>query len=48
MHYSTWPKIEQDPLDFKQAIERTTDLRVKVLQPGESIELDTKKLHTAT
>jgi L-ascorbate metabolism protein UlaG (beta-lactamase superfamily) len=48
MHYSTWPKIEQDPLDFKHAIERTTDLRVKILQPGESIELDAETLHTRT
>lgn len=46
MHYSTWPKIKQDPVAFKNAIERTTDLRVIVLETGESIELDVKNLRT--
>jgi L-ascorbate metabolism protein UlaG (beta-lactamase superfamily) len=48
MHYSTWPKIEQDPLEFKKAVERTTDLKVKVMQPGETIELDAKTLRMRT
>jgi L-ascorbate metabolism protein UlaG (beta-lactamase superfamily) len=39
MHYDTWPKIKQDPVSFKNAIERTTDLKVAVLAPGESIEV---------
>ncbi|MDD1661941.1 MAG: metal-dependent hydrolase [Methanomicrobiales archaeon] len=39
MHYSTWPAILQDPLAFKHAIERTTDLRVQVLSPGETREI---------
>jgi L-ascorbate metabolism protein UlaG (beta-lactamase superfamily) len=39
MHYNTWPKIGQDPSLFKTAIERTTDLRVAILAPGESIEV---------
>ncbi|MDD1673800.1 MAG: metal-dependent hydrolase, partial [Methanomicrobiales archaeon] len=43
MHYSTWPVIEQDPIAFKTAIERTTDLRVAVLKPGESLQLEAKK-----
>jgi len=39
MHYSTWPAILQDPLAFKHAIERTTDLRVVILSPGEAYEV---------
>jgi L-ascorbate metabolism protein UlaG (beta-lactamase superfamily) len=39
MHYSTWPAILQDPLAFKHAIERTTDLSVVVLSPGEAYEV---------
>ena len=42
MHYSTWPAILQDPLAFKHAIERTTDLKVVVLSPGESYEVPGK------
>ncbi len=40
IHYDTWPAIRQDPQAFKYAIERTTDLRVAVLKPGESLDLD--------
>ena len=40
IHYNTWKKIEVDPLPFKQAIERTTDIKVSVLQPGETIVID--------
>jgi L-ascorbate metabolism protein UlaG (beta-lactamase superfamily) len=39
MHYSTWPAILQDPLAFRDAIERTTDLKVIVLSPGEAYEV---------
>jgi len=39
IHYNTWDRIAADPLMLKKAIERTTDLRVIVPQPGESIEL---------
>jgi len=39
MHYNTWPVIEQDPSYFKQALERTTDLKVRVMSPGETIEI---------
>jgi L-ascorbate metabolism protein UlaG (beta-lactamase superfamily) len=45
MHYSTWPKIEQDPTEFKNAIERTTDMRVLILKPGESLDLDASTIH---
>jgi L-ascorbate metabolism protein UlaG (beta-lactamase superfamily) len=39
IHYNTWDKISADPLHFKKAIERTTDIRVLVLRPGESIKI---------
>lgn len=39
IHYNTWDKIRVDPLMFKEAIERTTDIRVTVLQPDESIDI---------
>jgi L-ascorbate metabolism protein UlaG (beta-lactamase superfamily) len=39
IHYNTWPKIVQDPSKFKFAIERTTDIKVAILQPGETIDL---------
>lgn len=44
MHYSTWPAIEQDPTSFKFAIERTTDMKVQILQPGSSFEIDKERL----
>ncbi|MDI6720264.1 MAG: metal-dependent hydrolase [Methanomicrobiales archaeon] len=39
MHYGTWPVIDQDAQSFRRAIERTTDMRVAVLAPGEGIEV---------
>jgi len=39
MHYGTWPAILQDPLAFRHTIERTTDLRVVILAPGEVYEV---------
>lgn len=39
IHYGTWPIIDQDPEQFRRALERTTDIRVKVLKPGETITL---------
>jgi len=39
MHYDTFPAIEQDVRRFKQAIERTTPIRVRVLSPGEGIDI---------
>jgi len=38
IHYNTWEKIAADPVAFKNAIERTTDMVVKILSPGESLE----------
>ncbi len=43
MHYGTWPPIVQDPWAFKQAIERTTDLKVVVLSPKETFEVPGKE-----
>ncbi|MCK9277193.1 MAG: metal-dependent hydrolase [Methanoculleus sp.] len=39
MHYDTFPAIQQDVQNFKQAIERTTSMRVRIVAPGESIEV---------
>ncbi|QSZ66654.1 metal-dependent hydrolase [Methanofollis aquaemaris] len=39
MHYNTWPPIAQDLSGFKTAIERTTDMNVVLLAPGESLEM---------
>jgi L-ascorbate metabolism protein UlaG (beta-lactamase superfamily) len=39
MHYNTWDVIAQDPVPFRKAIERTTDLKVVILKPGESVEI---------
>lgn len=39
MHYDTFPSIQQNTTNFKQAIERTTAIRVKVLSPGEGVDI---------
>jgi L-ascorbate metabolism protein UlaG (beta-lactamase superfamily) len=39
IHFNTWDKIAADPLALKNAVERTTDLRVNVLRPGETVEI---------
>ena len=39
IHYNTWDRIAADPLPFKKAIERTTDIRVHILKPGGSMEI---------
>lgn len=36
IHYNTTPRIVQDAEEFRRVIERTTDLKVVVLQPGET------------
>jgi L-ascorbate metabolism protein UlaG (beta-lactamase superfamily) len=38
IHYNTTPRIMQDAGEFKRIIERTTDLKVVVLKPGELFE----------
>ena len=39
IHYNTWDKIAADPLSLKKAVERTTDIRVSILRPGETMEI---------
>ena len=38
IHYNTWEKIDADPQQFKRAIERTTDIKVQVIKPGECMQ----------
>ncbi len=40
MHYGTFPRIEQDVQPFKHALERTTSIRVEILAPGGSLEIN--------
>lgn len=42
MHYNSFPEVMQDPLPFKKGIERTTDLKVVLLEPGECVEISGK------
>lgn len=39
IHYDTWPVIRQDPEQFRTALERTTDIRVRILSPGEKLTI---------
>ena len=39
IHYNTWPLIAQDPVKFKEAVEKSTKSKVFIVAPGESIEL---------
>jgi L-ascorbate metabolism protein UlaG (beta-lactamase superfamily) len=39
IHYNTWERINADTEALKRGIERTTDLTVQVLKPGESLNL---------
>lgn len=39
IHYNTWPLIAQDPVKFKEAVEKSTKSKVLIVAPGESIEL---------
>ena len=38
-HYNTWPLIEQDAEAWAKRVEAETSTKVRVLQPGESLEL---------
>jgi len=40
VHYNTWPVIRQDPVPFREALERTTDVKVRILAAGESCEIE--------
>lgn len=37
-HYNTWPLIEKDPILFKEKVEKETDSKCVVLEPGSSYE----------
>jgi L-ascorbate metabolism protein UlaG (beta-lactamase superfamily) len=39
-HYNTFPPIEQDPAEFKAAVEAQTSSRVEILQPGDSLVIE--------
>jgi len=39
IHYNTWDKIAADPTILKTGLERTTDIRVRILRAGECLEL---------
>lgn len=39
MHYNTWPLIEQNPISFKNDVEKETPAKVILLKPGESYNL---------
>ena len=39
VHYNTWTRIAADPLALKTAVERTTDMKVMILRPGEGLDL---------
>jgi L-ascorbate metabolism protein UlaG (beta-lactamase superfamily) len=38
-HYNTWPLIAQDANAWAKRVEAETSTKVRVLQPGESLEL---------
>jgi L-ascorbate metabolism protein UlaG (beta-lactamase superfamily) len=39
MHYNTWPKVQQDPQEFKKLVEAKGETKVMVLKVGEEIEV---------
>lgn len=39
MHYNTFEVIEQDPNEFKDKVEKNETATVKILEPGETIEI---------
>jgi L-ascorbate metabolism protein UlaG (beta-lactamase superfamily) len=39
VHYNTWPPIKQDAEAWKREVEAKTDTEVRVLQPGETLEI---------
>ncbi len=39
MHYNTFPLIQQDPLKFKDMVERKGMTKVQVMIPGQTVEL---------
>jgi len=39
MHYNTWPKVQQDPNEFKKLVEESTGAKVLILKVGEEVEI---------
>ena len=39
VHYNTWSVIEQNPADYKRAVESTGHADVHIVKPGDEIEL---------
>lgn len=39
IHYNTWPLINQDPMQFKTAVETANLAKVSIVAPGETIVL---------
>lgn len=39
MHYNTWPLIYQDPVAFQRSVEQSTAAKVRIMQPGDTIEM---------
>lgn len=40
VHYNTWPPITQDVEAYKANVEATTDSKVLIVKPGETVELE--------
>lgn len=40
VHYNTWPPIEQDVVAYKADVEETTNSKVLIVNPGESIKME--------
>jgi L-ascorbate metabolism protein UlaG (beta-lactamase superfamily) len=39
MHYNTWPKVQQDPNEFKKLVKEKSQARTVILDIGEEVEL---------
>ena len=39
MHYGTWPQIEQDPKEFESLVKKESKAKVKIMTPGEVMEV---------
>ncbi len=39
MHYGTWPPIEQDPEEFGRLVKKQAKCKVRIMSPGEVLEV---------
>lgn len=39
MHYGTWPPIEQDPKEFERLVKKQAKCKVRIMSPGEVLEV---------